>query len=80
MTKECYTIMWGEGPRNCGREFCLSSGSMLSKCLCTEVVQADRTTKNPSILDLRLELASQLIGSFCGKSRVGCSVTCGCTT
>ena len=33
--------------------------------------QADRTIKNPSFLDFRLELAAQLIGSFCGRSRVG---------
>ena len=33
--------------------------------------QAGRTIKNPSFLDFRLELAAQLIGSFCGRSRVG---------
>ena len=33
--------------------------------------QADRTIKNSSFLDFCLELAAQLIGSFCGRSRVG---------
>ena len=68
MTKEFPTIMLGEGPRNGGREFC----PIFSEA-CSHVLkiygQADRT--NPSFLDFRLELAAHLIGSFCGRSRVG---------
>ena len=33
--------------------------------------QADRRIKDPSILDFRLELAAQLIGTFSGRARVG---------
>ena len=65
--------MWEEGPRNGGREFCLVFWKHALKMLYVLKIygKADGTIKNPSFLDFRLELAAQLIGSFCGISRVG---------